>query len=396
MGSTYRADWWRYRWIDNFVDAWVYGFYGAHASMSGDAPTPAYENWPGLCNANLQTKIALPGLDENDISHHLLTTEAQLIPTEFENFWYTAFDSVYGVRGPASRFKPNSLNGAYLMTWMVLWFQTSGKVVGCNPPPADGSIAPTPTPESDVDEGKVVTGILLALLGIALALGGGLILGAAAVVGGVVLVIEGANEINWTKLRSDIYWLRIYFYNGLKALHEIMVLAGFQHPYPVVLQTGDVPVLLGIPFTFDAAVVNCKSRNLKDRFPPIPWNGTIGLDGLWINRPNRSTEEPGTTGYNTGGMYPNFFIDDNANNPLSNGQITKQNPLFNSPDGGRYTLAAAGQTAPVQFGNAVANALDLYRTNVFPNWNLDADRGLAYLTWKFATGYSNPVVIQPE
>jgi hypothetical protein len=55
---------------------------------------------------------------------------------------------------------------------------------------------------------------------------------------------------------------------------------------------------------------------------------------------------------------------------------------------------------PVQFGNAVANAVDLFahiNDAPFPDWNLDADRGLAYLTWQFHNAmYTDPVAIDPE
>ena len=55
---------------------------------------------------------------------------------------------------------------------------------------------------------------------------------------------------------------------------------------------------------------------------------------------------------------------------------------------------------PVEFGNVVANAVDLFQHigPPFPDWNLDGDRGLAYFTWQFhAASYDpNNVKIDPE
>lgn len=420
IGGTYRSDWWRYRWINNFVDAWVYGYYETGASISGDNPSPAYTEWKNLCGSKLYLKIDLPGIDPIAVMQNLAKGEPfpAIVDPGFDAFWYGAFEQVYGPRSISSRFKPNSINGAYLMTWLMLWFQTSGKVVGCNkapnmqPPegagdtpswvdpaiPGDngaGNVPPTPTVEDDVDEGQIITGILLALLGLGTFATGGFIAGGAAVAFGVEQVILGASDINWTKLRADVYWYRMYLYNGLKALHEIMVLGALQHPYSEALEIGESVTLLGFPFTFDSAVVNCKTKSDK-KFPIIPWDGDVGITSLWLNAPSRSIEEPATTAYLAGSKYPNFFIDDPAN-PLSNGDIKNKNPVVLNTDGGafRNNPGVSGANAPVLFGNVIDNTADLFLARTFPNWNLDQDRGQGYLTWKFKTNYSNPVVIEP-
>lgn len=416
--GTYRSHWWRYRWIDNFIDAWVYGFYGANATISGDTPNPTYENWPGLCNASLHTKIALPGLDTTNALNNLNNTN-QIISSTFNGLWFSAFEKVYGPRPGNTRFQNGSLDGAYILTYLVLWFQTSGQVVGCNPPPpmapppgADpqpgwvdptnpgsngaGSLPPDPSVQKDPNVGEIVCGAILALLGLVELCTGSLTAGAGSIAGGVDLIIAGASEINWTKLRSDIYWYRMYFYNGLKSLHQALVLGGFQSPYPAALDTGDAATLLGVTFTYLSAAVNCKSNEIREGFPPVPWDGSV-LD-LWINPPSGSLESPSTIAYLTGGMYPNFFIDDDTNNPLNNGHINNGTPIHLQPDGGNDVVRGndpAAVNLPVQFGNAVANAVELYGSKTFPNWNLDSDRGLAYLTWKMKTGWTNPVTIQP-
>jgi hypothetical protein len=419
--GTYRSDWWRYRWIDNFIDAWVYGFYNTGATMAGDTPTPAYADWPGLCSASLHKNIALPGLDLTNALNNL-SNMPQVISSEFNAYWFGAFEKVYGPRPANTRFQNGSLDGAYIMTYLVLWFQTSGQIVGCNPPPpmqppagadpqpswadptnpgsnGEGSVPPDPSVEKDPDVGEIICGAILALLGLVSLCTGGLITGGVAIGVGVDLIITGASEINWTKLRSDIYWYRMYFYNGLKSLHQALVLGALQHPYPSVLDTGDALTLLGFQFTYDSAAVNCKSTsgNDKQRFPPIPWEGNVLIDGLWISAPSRSVEEPGTLVYRTGGMYPDFFINDDTNNPLSKGHIRTGTPVHAASDGGNLVAdtTVAGGFAPIQFGNVVANAVDLYASKLFPNWNLDSDRGLAYLDWKLKAGWTNPMAIQP-
>ena len=418
IGGTYRSDWWRYRWINNFIDAWVYGYYETGASMSGDTPTPEYQNWKSLCDAKLHSKIELPGMDPIDMIHRLSTNAnfPQILPSDFDTYWFSTFEEVYGPRSPVSRFKPNSTNGAYIMTWLMLWFQTSGQVVGCNAapsmePPADckepdwvnptapsgggsGSIPLTLTIESDPDEGKIITGIILILLGYSG--GAGLIGGGRAIADGIDLVISGALEINWNRLRCDVHWYRQYLYNGLTALHDAMVLSGLQHPYPSQMAVDEIIMtFLGINFPFDSGKKNTKSRNLE-RFPPVPWDGKF--NNLWISRPNRKLEEAVTLAYETPHMYPNFFIDDDTNNPLGNGDIKSDAPQIITSDGGNLRIKdlPSGEQQPVQFGNAVSNTIDLLIHRRFPNWNLDSDRGMAYLTWKFDSIYSNPVSIEPE
>ena len=423
--GTYRSDWWRYRWIDNFIDSWVFGYYNAGASMSGDTPTPAYDSWPGLCNASLQDKIALPGLDTANPLNNL-TNSVQVISSDFNAFWFGAFEKVYGPRPSNTRFPNGSLNSAYIMTYLVLWFQTSGSLVGCNPPPpaapppgaspqpswvnptnpgsnGDGSVPPDPSVEKQPDIGEIVCGALLALLGLVTLCSGGLIAGGVEIGIGVENIIEGANEINWTKLASDVYWYSQYFYIGLKSLHEALVLGGLQPPYPSVLQSGDAVTLLGVNFTYDSAVANCKStssgpnRDSGTSFPPIPWGGNVFTDGLWINAPARNVEEPATVSYETANVYPNFFIDDATNNPLSRGRISVAEPVVTAADGGHFVADASIPTAvfPVEFGNVIDNTLDLYSGKSFPNWNLDSDRGLAYLTWNLTAGWTNPITVKP-
>lgn len=429
IGGTYRTDWWRQRWINVFVDAWTFGYYEKGATMSGDTPNPNYDTWSGLCNANLQEKIELNGISIEAILE-TINTDAPfppILPEAFVELWRNAYENTYGPINPLGRFKENSLNAAYMMTWAMLWFQTSGNVIGCNIPPpmtppdncgsepswADptvpgdsggGSVPPEPTIESDPDVGKIITGAILALLGLAGFIGGGLVSGGVAIGFGVKQIIDGASDINWNKLRCDLYWYRMYLYRGLSALHDVMVLGGLQHPYPVELKDDETVLnFLGFEFRFDSGKKNAKSRTLEV-FPPKPWNGAISISGLWIERPSRPQENIHSIPYHSAQKYPNFFIDDDAGNPLIKGKIRNNAPNYIHGDGGLVGQDPSITTAkgPIEFGNAVANVVDLLTYNEYPNWNLDADRGLAYQTWAFGKEgdappftYKDPVEIRP-
>jgi hypothetical protein len=430
IGASYRQQWWRYRWVNNYVDTWVYGAYRSGATMAGDTPNPPYDQWPGLCNAKLHEKIGLGLLDPVDVMTRMRQGQPfpSALPDDFAEYWMSAWKDAYGpITG---RFKAEAMNGAYVMSWMKLWFETSADVIGCNPappmtPPGDCGDAPPwvdpnvpgdngngqtpslPEPESDPDVGEIVSGILLALIGVVTFIAGGWVIGAAEVAGGVALVIDGATEINWAKLRCDLYWLRMYLYNGLKALHDLLTLGAFSHPYPSELAQDDTTIqLLGVPYTFDSGKRVVKSRVLypgkyedevhlapDEQYPSKPASSSLGD---WVKMPTASSpgiEEPETTAYLTR-AYPPFFIDDDGANPLNAGNDVRTGAPW--PPGERQQ---PGKHIPIMFGNAVANAVDLiaHAGEPLPDWNLDADRGMASLTFRFAgSAYTDPVAIDAE
>lgn len=416
--GPYRTQWWRHRWINNYVDAWVYGFYETAASMAGDIPNPSYDEWANLCDAKLQEKLELPGIDPVQIMECLRRGEPfpQVFPSEFGEFWFNAFSDAYGAPPEGSYVEPEALNGAYLMTWMVLWFQTSGEVLGCitaepestddcgevpswtdptTPGDADGSGSRPPSPgvETDVDEGQVASGIILAILGALFFLGGGLVSGAASIAGGIGLILS-AVDVNWENLRCDLYWYRLYLYNGLNALHEILTLGGLAYPYTSELADDETVIeISGLNLRFDSGRNVVKSRRLPDGFPAAPWGGFLST---WIFRPT-NFENPQQVAYLTE-AYPSFFVNDDAANPLGNGEVRIGStwPFDGDPWPFR---ARPGSNTPIQFGNAVDNSVDLlaHLEDDFPDWNLDADRGLAFFTWQFRGGiYTDPVSIEPE
>ncbi|MGD0706334.1 MAG: hypothetical protein ABSA02_41455, partial [Trebonia sp.] len=148
-GSVYRTYWWRTRWIANFVDAWVWGYYQRNPDVSG---RDDYGSWPSLCNASLHDWIDVTGgtLDPSTLVPVIVADPATLpgglptpLPTFFTDYWigawtqtYKAHDASLAVTPPAPLFTAPRLQVAYLMTYTTLWFQTSGSVIGCNPAPA--------------------------------------------------------------------------------------------------------------------------------------------------------------------------------------------------------------------------------------------------------------------
>ncbi len=427
VGSSYRQQWWRTRWVGNYTDAWVHGVYRTPATLAGDTLTPGYANLVPLCRAKLQDRITLVPLDPVDVMNNLRQGNPfpAALPADFADYWMASWQDAYGPPPLGSRFRKAALNGAYCMTWMKLWFQTSGDVIGCQPPPAgappgdcgpapswvdpnvpgdpgDGSGPAVPEPESDPDVGEIVTGVILALLGLASLFFGGGAAGAAAIVGGVALVIDGATEINWAKLRCDLYWLRQYLNNGLRALHDLLTLGAFTPPYPSELAQDSTTIqLLGIPYTFDSGKRLAKSRAVYPEklvgqvearrtgsFPAKRWDGALGT---WVQQPG-GVEQPETTGY-LRVAYPPFALDDAAANPLTADNDVRTGAAW--PPGERRV---PGTDVPVTFANAVDNAIDLilHAGDPIPDWNLDADRGLAWLTFELTSPLSDPVNVQAE
>jgi hypothetical protein len=333
---------------------------------------------------------------------------AGVLPDDFAASWFNAFAATHPGPHPPG-LDPGGLNGAYLMTWLMLWMQTSGEIIGCNsgmpmePPggcgaapgelnpfvPASGG-GPTlpPTFDTDLkDTTAEVCGIILAILGGLLVLVGAAAAGAAAIVGAAVS-LDCSHIVEWQKLRCQLFWYKIYLYNGLRGMNELLALTGFVFPYPEMLAEDEITssTLDGLMFESGRNLV--KSLGEKQEFPSKPWDGTLLTFNQRPSALNPGFETPRTIAYLTE-AYPSFFVDDDVNNPLANGEVVQEG-------GFPIRLDAHGQ--PVQFGNAVANAVDLLSRlgKMRPGWNLDADRGLAHMTWELTGGYDpNAVAIQP-
>ncbi len=419
-GTSYRTYWWRSRWMDLVVDAWSWGYYGANATMREDVPDPPYDQWTSLCSAGLQDLIDLTGgqdpatVAEAVVSGQPLPDIAAL--DAFANdFWLPAWSAANG--NPAAPvFTAQGLLTGYYMLWLVLWFQTSGAVVGCNPAPSatppstcgDNPQTPDwtdptttnpvtgqpflpqePTPQHDPNLGEVICGAILAALGLASLFFGGGIVGAGAITAGVALIVDGEEQLNWDQLDCQLYWLKIYLYHGLEALHKLTVLAGFQHPYPQDLGASQGPLKFGVLADIDYPVFGdmCRSVGVQSMLtpwtcnlldPPAAGASDASLD--WTQYPMWGAEPPSTLVWGWPGWWPDSFI---ANKQHAN------------PGGSDITVAPAsfdsGVSAPFPASVDAALQLIVTQPDSLPNWNLDGDRGLGWLTWQLTAPYTTPV-----
>jgi hypothetical protein len=103
VGAPYRNHWWRKRWISNFVDTWVWGFYGkgGAAKVSVPAtgvPNPLYTTWPNVCAARLHERITLPGIHQDSVLVSIRTGTAvpAVLPQAFLDYWLGAYADAYG------------------------------------------------------------------------------------------------------------------------------------------------------------------------------------------------------------------------------------------------------------------------------------------------------------
>jgi hypothetical protein len=427
-GGPARTQWWRQRWVKNYVDAWVHGFYNQtpRPTMSGDTPSPAYDSgtWPNLCSANLHLDLGLEAHDPEELMDLAARVQPlpEVVPSDFAQRWFAALDEAQDTPLPAG-VDAGALNSAYLFTWLTLWFQTSGSLLGCDatPPlePPDGcgespteldpfkdgvpidGVPPEPPPaeiDYDVDELAIFCAILLAILGGIAILGGNVALGGAAIGGAVALLdCDSVVDLDWKKLRCLLFWERMFLHNALKGVHRLLALAALDYPYARELALDqDFQDLFPFLEPWESGKHLTKSK-MKERYPGKCWDGTL----LAFNRPPTDFEAPQTIAYRAA-VYPDFFVDDDVNNPIVNSEVRKDTPQVTAADGGRYKREAgvAGSQVPDQFGNAVANAVDLltHLGEELPQWNLDADRGLAYLTWTFRDAKYDPddVRVDPE
>lgn len=429
VGGPSRTQWWRQRWVKNYVDAWVFGFYNQspRPTMAGDTPSPAYESgsWPNLCSANLQDRIGLAAHDPEELMDLAARVQPfpSVIPGDFAQRWFEALQTAHDGGPLPAGVNASALNSAYLFTWLVLWFQTSGALLGCDPTPPleppggcgespseldpfkdgvpiDGSVTEPPPAEIDydTDELAIFCAILLAILGGILILTGNVALGGAAIAGTVALLdCDSVVDLDWQKLRCLLFWERMYLHNALKGIHRLLALAALDYPYArdLTLDT-DFQDLFPFLEPWESGKNLTKSK-LEKRFPGKVWDGSL----LSFNRPPTAFESPATLAYRSV-AYPDFFVDDDIGNPLANGEVRDDTPQATGADGGNFKREAgmAGAQVPDQFGNAVANAVDLldHLADTFPEWNLDADRGLAYLTWHFKDAKYDPddVKVEPE
>ncbi len=438
--APYRLHYWRHRWVNNYVDAWVYGKYESAATMNGDTPSIPYKDWPKLCDADLHKEIEITGGGADPVAVMKAIREGGPLPSDlpddFVKYWFKSFEDIYGGKPYPPDFSPQTLKDAYQVIWLMLWFQTSGEVLGCNPPPSklvppsncdqppwadpnappgssSGTSPPPPDPAAftETDTAKKVTGIILAILGGIAALWGQWTAGGAALAGGIWLATH-ADEVDWTKLACHLYWVRWSYYDAMEGLIQAFAKGGVIAPDPYFL---GAPYNPQDPNSVLAAIKLVKSRVAVDEYPaiwfpidqppffmfdftvdPKDYHLTQYTDASgatqtykilveWLKILNATLK---TRGY-LNSAYPDFFVDD-PNNPMGTSGVRVRGEKWPVRD---------NIVEPKQFGNAVENAVDLLANlnAEFPDWNLDGDRGLAYFTWIFqSVPRAMPIEIAPE
>jgi hypothetical protein len=407
VGAPYRNKWWRSRFVGNYIDLWCHGY--AHV---GPRPKP-YTDWPNLCEQELNKAIQVPGApyDADQMMKDLRLGNAlgNALPPEFVTWWLNAWEAVYGDLG-ADRptMDADKLQDGVAMAWLVLWFQTSPETLGCNavmptaptecgsaPPwsnpvvPGDAGAGAPPPPEIDkkIKPEHTACAVLLAILAGLAFLAGAWIAGGALVAGAIAVVATGGT-IDWNKFRCSLAWYRLYMYNGLRALHDVMSLGALVHPYTPELSVDEtaIQLLSDVPTRIRTGDNIVMSRVKGERYPEVPWDG----EGFtWFEDTTGPLELPGTIAA-LAAAYPSGFLDDPAN-PLGSRSSFDASPWPYATQGaGNATPAGMINTVDAMVGGLSAPIGDL------PDHDLDGDRGIGFQNWAFKDHtWTNPVDIQP-
>ena len=248
------------------------------------------------------------GAGDPSIPAALLTTIGSrqpfppLVPADFSQRWFEALQAAYGASIPTG-VTAGSLNGAYAMTWMMLWFQTSGAVLGllgCRPkepqPPGncgkdkaeldpfkkkpDGTPAGPPPAniDEDFDEAAYICAIIMSILGFLPTPSG--------VIWDIISDEVKTGAVDWDNVRCKVYWIAEYLHNAVAGLKKLVALTGFGYPDPQVLhEDKQVSDVMGGATPLESARSLAKSR-VRSEFPSK--RGSPSLPTNWT----RSTTAP--------------------------------------------------------------------------------------------------------
>lgn len=261
------------------------------------------------------------------------------VPQDFRDFFVDTFQEVYGTDGNLGLVTPERVNDAVVWSWLTLWFTTGADALGCNPqpplsiedgtaffdpstadpfetPPADGDMdddTPNPLdvePQPDPNLRQTVCGAILAFFGVVASIFYPVLPAIAAVVAGILIAIDGGLNIDWVRLRRDLYVVRWYLYNGIDGLNRMLVFGGLGHPFAYELDDAElrleVPNLQMPPCGFPAGPTLYTGRR-TDIFPAELWDAANPLQS-WICPVPTMPENPTSVGYAANGT-PDLFID---------------------------------------------------------------------------------------
>jgi hypothetical protein len=434
VGGPYRTHWWRNMFVQNYIDAWIFGFAETPATMAGDEPTPAYISWSSLCSANLQDDFNIGGnlvvppptvgvpaavtaMASGDLTALIATLPAEL--DEISALFDAAIAATYpedelALVGATSlpsvvgaTFAPGLLKSAYVGAFAVYWFLTSGTgPFGNNtlgtPPANCGSVSPpfitsgtSPSPtQAGLSVPGVVSAVITAILAVLSALEGDL----PAALALLVVAIESP-IVDWDTVACNLYWAENKLLAQQNALRDLLVYLGLAYPPPVLLGGTDVnnetqpatdltpdpntqqaspPPMGNVAPTLGVPLTRSNSHRLDDSSDyPAAMDTTVqsqaDLDFLvFPSVASVRTETAATSSLIAANLYPNAVFD---------------TPLI---DPG---VMGAGGTYPSLhklLGGSIANATQvLDAKQSIPDYNLDGDRGYGWLGWHPASG-SNP------
>jgi hypothetical protein len=358
-----------------------------------------------------------------------------------------SFNTAYADETFLEPIEPGAINNAYVLTWLILWFRTSDYVhqilhprdmtamtppANCPQPSWVGDLsADIPMPEiaEHIDIDRIHESILCLILAVFL-------LGAF-FISSIIHHSQGSpDDEDWVTFRCDLYWLRIHLYHLFDFFHHLLLQLGLVYPYPgefdyssEIFNFADYGVELPdyiseedltIPYNRGRDLI--RSRSIPNGFPlRLLDPGEVGIiqrfflsellqSPWWIFDPEwpgyedcplYGEELPQMTAFTAPGKFPDYIID-SSENPL-----TPHNDVKTPPASGliKVTSPLAGvPVVPSGFGNILANTEDLFQhlfrhpDMVFPDWNLEADRCIGHLTWKFASRRYNPddAAVVPE
>lgn len=399
-GGPYRTHWWRNRLVGNFVNSWTFGFFntGPTTKMTGDNPTPAYADWKPLCTANLQHAFNVAGLADgagDDVPASLKAVASGNLgaltgqfPAAIADLLEKAVNETYpSATQPIAGFSADTFRNAFVGTFSVAWFMTSGSgpmglntlgaaPVTCTTAPTWISSGSTPSPQqAGVNIPGAVCAALLAIFAALLFLFGDIPGGLTALAGALA-----APAIDWAKVTCNLFWLRNTLVTAENALRDALVQSALAYPPPAKLGTIDVSDQThpALDKTVPTGVALTKTNSL---------NGSataVGFDGVGYPRtmdssasapdlnfaafPNTATEQPHTVNMVPSNRYPDLVVGGPTGAGLLNGGIV------NTP-----TFPSANHS----FGDAVSNAVALIKQGAgkLPNYNLDGDRGYGWEGW---------------
>ena len=439
VGGPHRNHWWRHRYIANYLDVWVFGYYSTRLRLRRDKrevilnevtlqPVPAYSTWDNACGAELQRRIEFGGISADAVLNAVrdATPMPSFLPPEVVDLWLKSYEVVYSGLGEANGVDAAGLQSSYALMWLTLWIATSAEFLTCTPPgqvnlpdacgkqpdwvASDGGVAvggkiikpdTVGQPRANPSVAEVASGIIAALVGVAVSLTGVFILAGVALIGvGVGLIVDGVTDPDWPKLQCHGRWLAVYMTNLENTFREVLVTAGLGLPYTEQLNHNPIIYQYNQSVEPDGAALNTCRSPFSDEtvYPRSKWNPGRNKSN-WTSYPVEPLEEPAQVSYPHKKAWPYHFVDGME---ASDGGVGA-NPRFTTAQKNAVTIGAGGRLKVLDaetweqrrnllrespafdslWGNAVDVSLAILaaKPQEILDWDLDGDRGIGFPTW---------------